>query len=509
MKNKRFLKISSVIILAAALLGGLGYLLWRGGFFLPHWIQWTDADFLDETGSYRITLRQGALRVNYQDPKLRDAAGLWSPPEDVKVQKVLSFDVDNDLQEELVLLCWRIGRYGNARPFWIKENEQTWSQHIFVYEYAQGDIRPKWMSSYIGRDIADISPYRRADLGSRLLLTDTEGAATVWLWDSWGFTPEDASVSFLALGDNLIHEPLYRYGLEHGNSFDFLFENLLEEISASDVAVINQETPLVDDPALYSDYPRFGTPIGVGRSIADAGFDIVTCATNHALDKGIEGIRTTKDFFDSQDVICLGIQTAEEADGQPWRIMTKKGIRFALLNYTYGTNGIELPENSPFLIHLLDDPDKIARDIESAGAAADLVILFVHWGTEDSTRINDAQRRWTQVFLDSGADVVIGTHPHALQPFELLTAADGHEMLVYYSIGNYISAQPVSTCIKGGMAEFTVSPTPSGYKITEYSLTPLAITWQEDGKCTVDYALTPNPPPDSFSSNSASGIGLE
>lgn len=509
MNDKRFLKITSAIILAAALLGGMGYLLWRGGVFLPRWIQWADADFPDGTGSYRIVLRHGSLRVNCLSPEFKDDAGPWSPPKDVKVQKVLSFDIDNDLQEELVLLCWRIGRYGNARPFWIEENDQTWSQHIFVYEYAGADIRPKWMSSYIGRDIADISPYRRADLGSRLLLTDTEGEATVWLWDSWGFTPEDASVSFLALGDNLIHKPLYRYGLEHGNSFDYLFENLREEIAASDVAVINQETPLVDDPALYSDYPRFGTPIDVGRSIADAGFDIVTCATNHALDKGIEGLRTTKEFFDSQDVICLGIQTAEETDSQPWRILTKKGIRFALLNYTYGTNGIELPKNSPFLVRLLDDPDKITCDIENAKADADLVILFVHWGTENSTRINDAQRRWTQVFLDGGADVVIGTHPHALQPFELLTAADGHEMLVYYSIGNYISAQPAATCIKGGMAEFTVSPTASGYKITEYSLTPLAITWQEDRKCTVDYALTPYPPPDSLSSNSASGMGLE
>lgn len=448
MKDKRILKITFVIISAALLLGCLIYLLWRGGFFLPRWIQWTSADFRDETGSYRITLHHGTLRVSYRDADLPEGsdspngAGVWSPPKDVKVQKVLSFDVDNDLQEELVLLCWRIGRYGNARPFWVTENEQTWSQHIFVYEYAQGDIRPKWMSSYIGRDIADISSYRRADSRSRLLLTDSEGEATVWLWDSWGFTLENASVSFLALGDNLIHEPLYRYGLQNGDNFDFLFENLREEIIASDVAVINQETPLVEDPALYSDYPRFGTPIGVGQSIADAGFDIVTCATNHALDKGTEGIHTTKDFFDSRDVICLGIQAAEETEYQPWKIMTKKGIRFALLNYTYGTNGIEIPESSPYLVHLLDDPDKITCDIESAGADADFVILFVHWGTEDSTQVNDAQRKWTQVFLDAGADVVIGTHPHALQPYELLTAADGHEMLVYYSIGNYISPRP-------------------------------------------------------------------
>ncbi|MDE6738096.1 MAG: CapA family protein, partial [Lachnospiraceae bacterium] len=85
-------------------------------------------------------------------------------------------------------------------------------------------------------------------------------------------------------------------------------------------------------------------------------------------------------------------------------------------------------------------------------------------------------------------DVVIGTHPHALQPYEVLRDDRGHEMLVYYSIGNYISAQPEQSCVKGGMAEFTVSLTADGYAVTEYNLRPLAITWQEGGKCTVDFA---------------------
>lgn len=294
-----------------------------------------------------------------------------------------------------------------------------------------------------------------------------------------------------------------------GKAFAFLYENFLEEIRESDVSVLNQETPLVDNPALYGDYPRFGTPVGVGQAIADAGFHIVTCATNHALDRGAEGVNTTKEFFASRDVLCLGIQTEEEPEYRPYEMITKKGIRFALLNYTYGTNGIKIPDTSPHMVHLLQDGEQIRRDIESARAEADFILLFVHWGTENSEEIDEQQRKWTQLFLESHVDAVIGTHPHVLQPCEILTAEDGHEMLVYYSLGNYISAQSEPYSEKGGMARFTVSPSPDGYKITEYSLTPLGITWHKGGRYTVDYASTPYPDPDSFSSNSASGIGLE
>ncbi len=479
------------------------YLLWRGGVFLPRWIMWTEETFQDATGRYEVRLSNRRVTVT------QDGISIWTSPDGIKVQRALSCDIDNDRQDELVLLCWKVGRYGNSRPFWVESDEKKWSQHIFVYEYAQDGLRPKWMSSYIGKDLADISAYRRADSSGRLLFTDLSGSSTVWFWDSWGFTLEDAAVSFTAFGDNLIHEPLYRYGLQNGGNFDFLFENLAEEISGSDVAVINQETPLVDDPALYGDYPRFGTPLEVGQAIADAGFDLVTCATNHALDRGIYGINLTKQYFDDHGVTCLGIQSQEESDYQPYEIIMKKGIRFALLNYTYGTNGIKIPEETPHAVHLLTDEDKITSDIKIARAEADIVILFVHWGTENSTQPDEDQQRWTQVFLDSGVDVVIGTHPHALQPYEVLTAEDGHEMLVYYSIGNYISAQSEPTSTKGGMAKFTISPTASGYKITEYSLTPLTITWHKGGKYTVDYALTPNPSPDSFSSNSSPGMGLE
>lgn len=92
--------------------------------------------------------------------------------------------------------------------------------------------------------------------------------------------------------------------------------------------------------------------------------------------------------------------------------------------------------------------------------------------------------------MDSGVDVTVGTHPHALQPYEMLEGSDGHRMLVYYSIGNYISAQSEKSCVKGGMADFTVSLTTDGYRITEYGLRPLVITWEEGRKCVVDFEIS-------------------
>lgn len=444
------------------------------------WVLWENRELCDASLQYEIRLNRKAVAVQY------DNEVIWTSPAGVKVQDVLSCDVDGDKEDELVLLCWKRGRYGKDKPFWVKKDEKSWSQHIFVYEYQGQTVKPKWMSSYIGQDIITIAADKNKAPFHRLLLTDREGRVSSWVWNFWGFVKEDTDISFAVFGDNLIHESIYRYGLNHSGDFDFLYENLQDVIAESDVAVINQETPLVDDPSLYGDYPRFGTPMQVGEAIADAGFDVVTCATNHALDRGDEGIRVTKELFDSRGVVCLGVQTENEKEYEPYEILVRNGIRFAMLNYTYGTNGIKIPEENPYMVHLLEDEDQVRSDIGRARGEADYVIVFVHWGTENSGQINDFQKKWAQVFLECRADVVIGTHPHVLQPYEVLKGNDGHQMLIYYSIGNYISAQPEKSCTKGGMASFTVSLTPAGYQVTEYDLTPLTIRWEGEGKYTVE-----------------------
>ncbi len=466
--------------------GAMFCFLKSSGFFLPEWITWEKKTVLDASGEYGITLERKKVTVIYEN------AEIWTSPEGVMVQDMLSCDIDCDGTDELLLLCWKKGRYGEHKPFWVERDEKEWSQHLFVYQYVQGEIHPKWMSSYIGQDVAKWSIREGIPPGPRLLLTSPDGESSSWFWDSWGFTKDKENTTFVVFGDNLIHESICRYAFLEAvepdePDFRFLYENIREEIEKSDIAVINQETPLVDNPALYGGYPRFGTPVQAGEAIVEAGFDVVTCATNHALDRGKEGINTTKAFFTDNHVRCLGIQSESDTDDHPYEILVKNGVRFALLNYTYGTNGIRLPEDNPHMVHLLDDENKIANDIKRAKEESDFVIVFVHWGTEYAGEPDDFQRKWTQVFADCRVDVVVGTHPHMLQPCETVRGDDGHEMLVFYSIGNYISAQPEESCVKGGMASFTVSLTKDGFRVTEYNLLPLKICRGEGGRYTTEF----------------------
>lgn len=480
MSGNRLFRKSVVILAAGILLAGIAVffvMLWKEGAFLPRWISWESRTVSDRTEQYQAVLEHKKVQVLSEDEVL------WTSPENVKVQDILLCDIDRDMQDELILLCWKRGRYGKHMPFWIEEDESSWSQHIFVYEYTAKEIRPKWMSSYIGQDVAVMQDNGKEAPYTRLWLTDTEGKTGSWLWDSWGFTKEDSEIVVTAFGDNIIHEPIYRYGLNHEHDFSFLYENIREIISDSDVRIINQETPLTDNPAQYGDYPSFGTPVEAGAAIVEAGFDVVTCATNHALDRGVEGIDFTKEFFVGNKITCLGIQSQNETEYKPYEIIARNGVRLALLNYTYGTNGIPVPNEKPYMVHLLENEDKIRNDIEQARADSDFVIVFAHWGTENSEQIDTAQKKWTQIFLESKADVVIGTHPHILQPYEMLTDEEGHNMLVYYSLGNYISAQSEKVCSKGGMARFTIALTQEGYQITEYDLQPLVIRW-DNGKYT-------------------------
>lgn len=477
--KKHIIKILIVLFGLASAVAIL-FLLWNNGAFLPRWIRWENSAGYDASGQFQLLLSKKSVSVTYED------SVIWASPEGVKVQKALFCDVDNDDQDELVLLCWKKGRFGNVKPIWVEQDERNWSQHIFVYECTKDKVKPKWMSSYIGQDVADLASNHKSPPYSRLWLTDLEGMVSSWVWDSWGFTKDDTDISFVAFGDLLAHEPIYRYGLNNGGDFGFLFENVKAVIAESDIAVINQETPLTDHPSMYSDYPRFGTPVQVGEAVVNVGFDVVTCATNHALDRGVEGVNFTKTFFDDNRVTCLGIQSQMEKEYRAYQTITRNGARFALLNYTYGTNGLPIPDENPYIVHLLEDEEKIRGDIAEAKNDADLVIVFAHWGTEYAEELDDFQKHWAQVFLDSGVDILIGTHPHVIQPYEVLTDDNGHTMLVYYSLGNFISAQPEKSCVKGGMAAFTVSLTAEGYRVTEYDFKPLVITWQE-GKYMVDF----------------------
>lgn len=285
-------------------------------------------------------------------------------------------------------------------------------------------------------------------------------------------------VSLVAVGDNLIHNTLISAGEQEDGTLDYtsFYANIKNDISSADVAVINQETILGGSSFEYTGYPTFNSPWEIGTAAIDAGFDIFTCATNHSLDKGYSGIEQECKFFSEHpEVVHVGTNTSQE-EYNSILYYEKNGIKFAILNYTYGTNGIPIPEGREWCVNMMDK-DKITTDVKAARENADVVIVFPHWGTENSTEVSDYQREYVSLFSELGVDIVIGTHPHVLQPVEWVTnETTGKKMLVYYSLGNFISHQTSLNQLCGGMAQIQIEKKGDEVSITSAKLTPV-VCW--------------------------------
>ena len=405
---------------------------------------------------------------------------LFESPDTLWVQDVLVSDADGDGERELVLLCWRQGHYDRARPFWIREADQSIRQHIYIYDWKENGFYQRWLASDILIDVYDWY----IDSMDLFHLTEPDGTESRWVWDSWGLTRVDESMNsnqltFAAVGDNLIHIELVGEAAQRGG-FDYMYDGVRDLIQKADVSIINQETSLVSDLSRVAGYPAFGSPYTLGNAVRDAGFNVASCATNHALDQGLHGVMTTSSYFEENGILYPGIQSVDETSYVPYRLLEKHGIRTAFLGYTQMTNGYPLPEGYPYAVHLLNDEARVRADLQAARAAADLVVVCAHWGTEYQYEPDSFQRYWCDVFLSEGVDVVIGTHPHVLQPYGIRTRADGHQMLVYYSLGNFISAQNDPARILGGFADFTVVKDSGAVHIVSYDLQPL-ITHSEAG----------------------------
>ena len=298
--------------------------------------------------------------------------------------------------------------------------------------------------------------------------------------------PLPVTIELAAVGDNLMHMPLINSGrVEDGYNFDGFYENIKPYLEGADLKAINQETVFIDNPARYSGYPSFGGPSAVGESLVRAGFNVIEQASNHSYDKGQDGLRDTAAFWKSQPVTFLGVnETPEEA----LRVdkFTKDGFTVSMLNYTYGLNGYVLPSDREYLVNVLSDEARpaIAEQIARAKAESDMVILFLHWGTEYSTSPDNYQRDWLEFFNENGVDVIIGAHPHVLQPVEEFVGEGGYKTLVFYSLGNFISNQDALVKALGGMARVTLVKDENGCRVEKYSLEP-CFTHLSGGKYTV------------------------
>ena len=283
----------------------------------------------------------------------------------------------------------------------------------------------------------------------------------------------EQTVTLVAVGDNLMHNTVMWAGKSEEGGYDYrpLYEHLRAKVSAADIACVNQETIFINDPDEFTNYPEFGGPVEIGEALIDTGFDVVTHATNHCYDKGERGLEDTIAFWrEHPQITVLGIHDSRE-DADSIRVVEKNGIRIAMLNYTYGTNA-ELPEQS-YRIDYLWDREKISSDIERAKEISDIIIVFPHWGSENTFEPNEKQRDWAQFFADQGVGAVIGCHTHSLQPVEEITGVNGNKMPVYWSLGNMISHMEHARNMLGGMAELTIGRDEFGVFVADYSISPV------------------------------------
>ena len=296
-------------------------------------------------------------------------------------------------------------------------------------------------------------------------------------------------LTLLMVGDVLLHDTVQDTGLMPDGTRDYahLFAQVADDIAAADVAIAGQETILGGEALGLSGYPTFNGPQEVGDAEAAAGFDALAHANNHALDRGLDGIAAELAFWRSAhpDVLVAGIADSQEVADEP-PIVERAGHRVAVLSYAAMTNGIPLPE--PWAVRMLDE-EAIVSDVTAAlEAGAELVVACPHWGNEYESSPSQEQRRWAQVLADAGADVIIGAHPHVLQPFEVLAAADGRSVPVFWSLGNFVSNQDTTDTMLGGMARVRASFSGGGAAVVECGLTAL-VTHKAAGTAFTTYRL--------------------
>ena len=285
------------------------------------------------------------------------------------------------------------------------------------------------------------------------------------------------SVDMLAVGDNLFHMGIVDSGRNEDGTYnyDHLYKHISDDITAADIAAVNQETVFAPEGSKPSGYPRFGAPNEGAQALVNAGFDIIQQASNHTNDRGEKGIRHTIELWKGfKNITVLGIHESEE-DYHKITVVKKNNIKIAMLNYTYGLNGINLASDKGYLVDLLDNEEKVYEDIKKAKEIADCVIVYVHWGSEYTHKPTSYEREWAKRFANAGVTAVVGSHPHVIQPVEWVEGKEGNKTLVYYSLGNFVSRQIEAPRVLGGMAKFTLTKDKDGTRITKASVVPVVM----------------------------------
>ena len=326
-------------------------------------------------------------------------------------------------------------------------------------------------------------------------------------------TQEVTTATVLAVGDNLVQPSLLASGQSETGAwnYDSVYANLKSDIQAADIAMVNQETPFTTDHSAVSGTAPYATPTEIGDALVNAGFNVVTSATALIDDNGSSMINETLNYWETShpDVTLVGIHKSQTSTNTA-KIVEINGIKIAFLDYTFPAYGSQsgISDNSAdttgssassgsaatsssskgSMIDTFNTAD-VAAAIKQAKASADCVIFSANWGKTEEPMPTEYEKEWANFLMEQGVDVVIGTNPNVLQPYGYLTDDSGHNMLIYYSLGNFVTGQETLKQLLGGMAAFTIQKTVDGdqtsIQIQDATLTPLVMHYNYD---TPEYA---------------------
>lgn len=257
----------------------------------------------------------------------------------------------------------------------------------------------------------------------------------------------DTTISMSVIGDIMCHNTQYNdaYNSKTGKyDFSYVFEDIKQYVENADIAIGNLETTFAGSKRGYSSYPTFNTPEAMALDLKELGIDVLSTTNNHSLDKGYNGLVNTIDELNKVGINHTGTYSSKE-ESEKILMLDVKGIKIAFLAYTYGTNGIPIPEGKEYCINMIED-EKIVSDLQKAKSLnPDVIVVNMHWGVEYAQSPNEEQKRLAELLFKNGADIILGSHPHVLQKMEKVEVDFGNrnkkDGFIIYSLGNFISGQ--------------------------------------------------------------------
>ena len=296
-----------------------------------------------------------------------------------------------------------------------------------------------------------------AKVPAELTMEETEFASRNQIVEPLDFA-QSRTVSLSAVGDILIHSPVYNAAkTPDGYDFNPMFEKVKAYMEQADITVANSESIIGGSSIGLSSYPSFNSPFEIGDTLKNVGVDVVAMANNHTLDRGTAAIENAIGHWDSIGMKRTGSYLSSEERDEP-TLMTVNDITFSFLSYTYGTNGVPTPAGKDYLVNRIDR-DLIQADLQRAKEQSEVVVLNLHFGDEYQPLPNEAQIDLAHFAAENGADIILGHHPHVLQPPAWIETSDGRKVYVIYSLGNFLSGQNEVPRQIGTIANITIEKT--------------------------------------------------